>query len=118
MMGVIPATIVALIPTFTCPSCWPFYIGLLSSLGIGAYDFTDSLMPVMVVALGISLASLGYKAKSRHGYRPFIIGVIASAMILSGKVLLASDALTYTGTFLLIVASLWNSQGVQGLRSS
>lgn len=107
-LAMIPAMLSPLLPAITCPACWPAYAGLLSSMGIGFIDYTPYLLPVSSLFLGIALLTLWWKAPQRHGYRPFIAGLLASSMILSGKFAFHSDSLTYTGIGILLLATLWN----------
>jgi hypothetical protein len=57
----------------------------------------------------ITLFTLVYRAKGRHGYGPFAAGLAAGVLILYGKFSLELTALAYGGVALLIVSSLWNS---------
>lgn len=98
----------AALPVLTCPACWPLYAGLLSATGIGFVDYTPYLFSITVVLLIVSLLPLVWKAKKRRGYLPFILGGIASALILLGKFQLASVWMFYSGIVLLLAASIWN----------
>ncbi len=99
----------AFLPSIFCPACIPAYAGILSSLGIGFIDLTDYMLPILTVAMGFSLVSLAYKARSRHGYRPLVIGIVAAIAVVAGKIGIESAALTYGGVALLLTASVWNS---------
>lgn len=105
----LPAVGVAFLPKLACPACWPAYAGLLSSLGIGFFDYTPFLLPLTAVFLLIAVAALAYRARQRHGYKPFLMGLLAGAILLIGKFQFDSDAAMYTGLFLLVAASLWNT---------
>lgn len=105
----LPAVGVALLPKLACPACWPAYAGLLSSLGIGFFDYTPYLLPLTAVFLLIAVAALAYRARQRRGYKPFLMGLLAGAILLIGKFYFDSDAAMYTGLSLLVAASLWNT---------
>lgn len=107
--ALLPTVGVALLPKLTCPACWPAYAGLLSSLGIGFVDYTPYLVPFTVAFLAISLATMVYKAKSRRGYGPLMLGLAASAVLMIGKFIYDSDAAMYIGLTILVGASLWNT---------
>ncbi|MFQ5454009.1 MAG: MerC domain-containing protein, partial [Candidatus Zixiibacteriota bacterium] len=49
------------------------------------------------------------RARTRRGYIPFILGILAAAIILTGKALSASNYILYIGAALLIAASIWNN---------
>ncbi|MGH7792650.1 MAG: MerC family mercury resistance protein [Thermodesulfobacteriota bacterium] len=108
-LTVIPGIGIALLPKLTCPVCWPAYAGLLSSLGLGLVNYTPYLLPLTVLFLILAVASLGYRAKNRRGYKPFILGVIAASIVIFSKFVFVSDLAMYGGIALLMSASLWNS---------
>jgi mercuric ion transport protein len=107
--AMLPTVGVALLPKLTCPACWPAYAGLLSSLGISFVDYTPYLVPFTLIFLGISLSTMVYRAKSRHGYGPLLLGLLAGAVLMVGKFAYNSDAAIYTGLVILVAASLWNT---------
>jgi len=105
----LPTVGVALLPKLTCPACWPAYAGLLSSLGIGFMDYTPYLLPFTLVFLAISLSTMVYRAKSRHGYGPLFLGLFAGTILMVGKFVYDSDVAMYAGLVILVGASLWNT---------
>lgn len=107
--AMLPTIGVALLPKLTCPACWPAYAGLLSSLGIGFVDYTPYLVPFTMAFLAISLSTMIYKARSRHGYRPLLLGLVAGAVLMVGKFGYDSDIAMYIGLAILVIASLWNT---------
>lgn len=107
--GTLSATGVALLPKLTCPACWPAYAGLLSSLGIGFFDYTPYLLPLTAAFMIIVVASLAYHAHQRRGYRPLLLGLFAATALLVGKFYYGSDSVMYVGLALLVLASLWNT---------
>ena len=108
VMIAIPGVAAALLPNVTCPACWPVYAGVLSSLGLGFLMTGPYFFLVVSALLGISLFSLYYKADSRHGYGPILLGLLAAGVILAGKAAGASNYVLYSGAAALITASLWN----------
>ena len=104
-----PAVTAALLPKAVCPACWPAYAGLLASMGIGFVDFGPYLLPLTMAALAAVAVSLGYRARSRRGFGPLLLGLLGSGAILLGKFLFVSDVLLYNGIAFLIGASIWNS---------
>lgn len=67
------------------------------------------VLPLTVMCLIVALVCLGFRARSRRGYGPLIIGTAASAMMIGGKFRFANDYVTFLGIALLIAASVWNS---------
>lgn len=106
---VLPSVGAALLPKLTCPACWPAYAGVLSSLGVGFIDYTPYLLPLTAVFLALSVVALVYRARSRRGYGPFLLGLLAALTVLFGKFGFDNDSVMYAGLGGLVVASLWNS---------
>jgi len=111
--AVFPVIGTVFIPGLTCPACWPAYAGLLSALGIGFFNYTPYLLPVMIFFVMITLFALGYRARDRHGYGPLILGIFSSIILVFGRFVLDSNGVLYGGIAFLIAASVWNSRPVQ-----
>lgn len=107
--AVMPAFGTALLPKLTCPACWPAYAGLLSSFGVGFFDYTPYLLPLTGMFVLIALAALGFRARQRRGFRPLLLGATGAAVLLIGKFAYDSDVAMYAGLAVLVAASLWNS---------
>ncbi len=108
-LAALPGAAVSVLPVGLCPACWPAYAGLLGALGLGALLETRWMLALTVVLLGIALAALAWKAGLRRGWGPFLLGLVAAAVLLTGKFVLDSQATSYSGAGLLILASLWNA---------
>ena len=100
---------VAVLPILHCPACWPAYAAVLSTLGLGFLWQAAYLLPITSSLLLIAVVSLGYKARSRHGYMPLILGLIAAAAVLAGKFWLGNDLIVYGSLCILFAASVWNA---------
>jgi len=108
-LSMVPGIGVSLLPVGLCPACWPAYVGLAGSLGLGFLLETKWLFPLMVVFLLLAVGALAFRARTHQGYGPFVMGIIASAVVLLGKFLFNSGAIMYGGIGLLITASVWNA---------
>ena len=104
----LPGIGVSLLPKLTCPLCWPAYAGLLSSVGLGFLISAKYLLPLTLAFLLLALATLAFKARTRRGYAPFVLGVVAAVGVMLGKFEWDSNSALYGAVGLLIVASLWN----------
>lgn len=103
----VPGLAVSLLPSLACPLCWPGYAALLSSLGFGFLASSTYLLPLTGALLALALFALGLQARSK-GYGPLVVGLVSTAIILPGKFLLGSNAMTYAGAATLAIASLWS----------
>lgn len=108
-LAAVPGALLSVLPVVSCPSCWPAYAGVLSSMGVPFLMDTTWLLPITVAALLLALGGLAFRARRRRGLGPLILGAVAAGAILLGKFVLGIDAAVYTGTVLLVGASLWNS---------
>jgi hypothetical protein len=100
---------ISILPKLACPACWPAYAGLLTSIGVGFLISAVYLLPLTAAFLALILGELAFRADSRHGYRPFLLGLFAAIGILLGKFVWESGRTMYAAVGLLVVASLWNS---------
>lgn len=105
----LPGVGISLLPKLICPACWPAYAGVVSALGLGFLISTQYLLGLTIVFLALTAAGLAFRSSRRHGLGPFSMGLVAAAAILIGKFALESTYMTYSGVFLLIAASIWNS---------
>jgi hypothetical protein len=104
----LPGLAAALLPNLGCPACWPAYAGLLSSLGLGAFINGPFFLGAIIVFLSVSLFGLGWRAKRRRGYGPFIMGSFGAAVILATRLESLPSLAQWAGVAMLISASLWN----------
>lgn len=108
-MLALPGVGVSLLPKLACPLCWPAYAGVLTSIGLGFLISSAYLLPLTAGVLALALGAMAFGAKNRHGYGPFLLGLVASGGVLLGKFLSDSQPATYGAIGLLVVASLWNA---------
>ena len=108
-LAVLPGVGISLLPKLTCPMCWPAYAGLLTTVGLGFLISARYLFFVTAGFLAVSVGALAFRAGTRRGYFPAILGLAASAIILVGKFTLESQTAMYSGLGLLLASSIWNS---------
>lgn len=99
----------SVLPYGGCPACWPLYASVLSTLGCGFLLSSAYLLPLTALFLFFSVVVLGYRARARRRYGPFVLALIAAILILWGKFSLESNVVAYAGVGLLISSSIWNS---------
>lgn len=104
-----PGVAVSLLPKFACPICAAASLGVLSSLGLGYLLSTAYLLPLTGALLVLALAALAFRARTRHGYGPLVVGTVAAGGVLLGKFVWQSSPTMYAALGLLIVSSAWNA---------
>jgi len=105
----IPSVAVALLPSFSCPSCWPTYAAFMSVIGIGVFDYSEYLLPITVVAIVFSLTMLGWQALRRKWYSPLILAIVGSIIHIVGRFKFESQLISYIGIGSLFIASIWSA---------
>ena len=108
-LAVLPAVGVALLPSITCPACWPGYAAVLSSFGIGFLPSNRYLLPLTGVLLVFYVLSLAWDARKRHQYGPLTLGIMGSLVLVVGRFVFDWNAALYVGAALLVTASIWNA---------
>lgn len=103
-----PGIAFAFLPKLACPVCWPAYAGLLSALGLGFLLDARYLMPLTAAFLALAVGALAFRARSRRGYGPFGLGLVAGIGVLIGKFAFDSNVAMYGGLAVLVAASVWN----------
>jgi hypothetical protein len=76
---------------------------------VGFFDYTPWLLPLTLVFLVFTLATLAWGASQRRGYRPLALGLAATAILVIGKFGFDADSAIYIGIAVLVGASLWNA---------
>ena len=108
-MLALPGVGVSILPKLACPACWPAYAGLLTSVGLGFLISAVYLLPLTAAFLVLALGAMVIRANMRHGYGPFLLGLVAAGGVLIGKFVWESKPTMYGGVGLLVIASLWNA---------
>lgn len=108
-LAALPSVGTAFLPVGTCPACWPAYAGVLGSMGLWPLLGSKYLLPLISSFLALSLFGLAYGARTRRGFAPFALGLVASLVVLAFKFAYPVDALVYVGIAALVAASVWNA---------
>lgn len=105
----LPGVGATLLPVGVCPACWPAYAGILGSLGLGFLLESTYLQPVTIGFLGLALFALAFRARTRRGYGPLVLGIASVCFVLVFKFAYLFDPLVYAGLLGLVAASVWNA---------
>jgi len=113
----LPGIGVSILPKLACPACWPAYAGLLTSVGLGFLIPAVYLLPFTAAFLVLAVAAMVFRARDRHGYGPFVLGMVAASGVLIGKFVWESNPIMYGAVGLLVISSLWNTWPRRGTRN-
>ncbi len=104
----IPAAVLPLLPSFSCPVCVAAYAGLLSSLGLG-FLLTDRVQrPLIVAFLIVSVAGVGWAARQYNKIGPLVLVLLGSAGIIAGRLIWNIPSGLYVGVVCLVAGTVWN----------
>ena len=104
----VPAAVLPLLPSFSCPVCVAAYAGLLSSLGLG-FLLTDRVQrPLIVAFLVVAVASVGWAARQYKRIGPFVLALVGSAAIIAGRLVWSVAPILYIGVVCLVAGTVWN----------
>lgn len=107
IVAVVPALGSLLLPSLSCPACWPGYASLLGAAGLSFLGESKYLIWLSVAALVISLIML-FRRSRQGSYVPVLIGAFAALLILTGKLLLNSNPMVWLGVAALLGAFIWS----------
>jgi len=102
--AVVPALGASLLPSLSCPACWPAYASVLSAVGLSFLVENKYLLWLNLFALMVSLMVL---ARRHASYVPLLIEAPAAMLIISGKFLWNSNPVTWLGAAALLAAFVW-----------
>lgn len=97
----------SLLPSLSCPACWPAYASVLSTVGLSFLGESKYLLWLNAAALLLSLIVLWRRAR-KAGYIPVAIAALAALAILSGKFWLNSNLMSWTGAAALLAGFVWS----------
>lgn len=113
----------ALVPVFKscppCPLCMPKYAAILSLFGLKLADYSQYLIPVMLVSLAISIGTIGYQTHKRKLKKFPFFGALTSAIcILTFKYVIGFTWGTYAGMIGLFTSTVMHHRSVHQNQSA
>ena len=81
-------------------------LGALSAIGLGFLIKDAVLIPLLVLALGLTLWGLSHGRRCHGRTAPWVVGLVASALTVSGLFLWVP--LAFAGLAAVVMASVWN----------
>ncbi len=102
------AILTSLLSCAACPACLPVYAGLLSLLGIELFEINLYFFPLMLGSLGFTLALMARQVFFRKAdYRPLLISVLASCVIIWGA-MVGQELALYLSLPIFMGSIFWN----------
>lgn len=107
-LAALPAVLLALLPKFACPACWPAYGSVLQALGLGSVLSSPWRLPLLAVFLLPALGLLARTGRRRRDQRPLTLGVVGAIVSLLA-VALGHSTMSLLGSALFVGAMVWSS---------
>lgn len=107
-LTLVPAAVLALLPSATCPACIAAYAGVLSAAGLGFVFDARYQVPLISIFLAMGVASIGWSTRSHRRAGPLLATLAGSAGVVAGRLLWTAPPLLHAGSALLFAAALWN----------
>lgn len=104
----LPAAVLAVLPSFTCPVCIAAYAGVLSSMGLGFMYQSKYQTPLIVGFLLVGIATVAYSSRTHKKRSPVLLTLLGAAGVVAGKLVWEVPLLMYGGAALLFGATLYN----------
>lgn len=104
----VPAAVLPLLPSFTCPACLAAYAGVVSATGLGFLLDEAVLAPLIAFMLVLSVASVGWSTRSHRRPGPLLATIAGALGIAAGRLVWELPVVLYAGVAVLVAGSLWN----------
>ena len=105
-----------MLPAGLCPACLPAYAAVLASVGAGFLLETTYQAPIAAGLFALAIASQSHQARRNGRYAALLLGLTGASMALTGKFILGTPALQYTGLFGFVLSAVWAT--VDGRRAA
>lgn len=93
-----------------CPICFLAYFGIFGVATASASVYRAWLPPITALWLALTIAMLAFQRRGQRRYGPAIMGFIAALLLLVGKFVVDSQAMTLVGIIALLGAAAWRSR--------
>jgi len=93
-----------------CPICFLAYFGIFGVATASASVYRAWLPPITALWLALTIAMLAFQRRGKRRYGPAIMGVVAALLLLVGKFVLDSQAMTFAGIIALLGAAAWRAR--------
>lgn len=110
VLTVIPIILITFFFDTMCTACGAQFAGVpVAATAAGFKHILGFLLPVVLFSLFFAISGLIYRAKERHGYKPFAAGGLGLIILIYGHFIVGSQALFWLGAAVLTLATLWNA---------
>lgn len=101
-----------------CPICFLAYFGIFGVATASASVYRAWLPPITALWLALTIAMLAFQRRGKRRYGPAIMGFVAALLLLVGKFVVDSQAMTLAGIIALLGAAVWRSRNQQPMSTA
>lgn len=109
VFAAIPAAVLTLLPSGTCPLCVAGNASVLSGFGLAFLLSTQFQSPLIAAFLLTTLAGVGWTGIKRRDSAPFAIVCAGSLAIIAARFLWSIPILVYVGAVFVIAGTIWST---------
>ena len=95
------AAVAAVLPIGLCPACWPAYLSIASSLGLGTLAGKGLLGPLGWVLIALAVIPLGRYLWQRRDWEAGLAAAVGTVLILEARYLGDAPKVGILGAFIL-----------------
>ena len=115
--------LLALVPVFKscppCPICMPKYAAIFAFFGLKLADYSQYLIPAMLVCMVITLASMCYQIRRKQlSWHPLGLASTSCGLLITFKYLISVPWLTYVMMFGLFSALIWHYHNINNSKQN
>ncbi|MCK6458167.1 MAG: hypothetical protein L6Q92_16760 [Phycisphaerae bacterium] len=107
-LAALPAAVLPLLPSVTCPLCLPAYAAVLSSLGLGFVLNNRVQRPLILLFLAVAVVSAAWSARRSRVHGALVVVVLASVAVIIGRIIWNIPWLMFAGILGLVAGSVWH----------
>jgi len=104
----LPGAAPPLLPSLSRPACIAAYAGVLVALLFGFLLADEMLRPLILGALALGVASIGWTIRPRGRAEPLALAGVSALLFASGRRVWSPPPVVYVGATALLFAAGWN----------
>jgi len=93
-----------------CPICFLAYFGIFGVATASVSGYRAWLPPITGFWLALTIAMLAFQRRGKRRYGPAALGFAAALLLMTGKFVIDSQVMIFSGIIALLAAAVWRSR--------
>lgn len=102
VLGLVSSLAVAFLPK--CPICWAAYLSMFGVVGLEKIPYLPWLVPILVIAMLVNLASVGLRSRSTGRWWPTALVAVGAGCLVASR--LGWEGIAILGVVLTVLGSI------------